>query len=408
MGTEKRRARPHGTGGLYQRADGMWIGTIEAGWTVRGTRRRLTVSAKTRKRCQEKLRDLQRRVATSGVPSEGASGAVTLKAWAEEWLADQRVRVRPQTWQSHRNAVQGWIVPTLGRKRLNQLTAADARSLIDFMKAKELSPSTANRIYTAFRMILKDAVRAGYQVPQSVLEARGPGLGQLTRAALTADQCIRVLGACQTPTERALIGFALLLGMRPSEVRGLLWDNVHLEDGYLDVLWQLKRLPYNDRFDRASGFTVPAGYQARRLSGATHLVRPKTEAGVRRLPLPAFIADALRELRNSNGTEACHGLVFHTPTGAFLLDYAHANIWKDVCERAGVFHTDPSGEQRPFVLYEARHSTASLLRHLRVQEEVIIQILGHATIQSTRTYIHADPAAAGEAVAELEEKLNVS
>ena len=39
--------RDYGAGSIYQRKDGKWIGTIEAGYTATGARRRITVAGKT-------------------------------------------------------------------------------------------------------------------------------------------------------------------------------------------------------------------------------------------------------------------------------------------------------------------------------------------------------------------------
>ena len=67
---------------------------------------------------------------------------------------------------------------------------------------------------------------------------------------------------------------------------------------------------------------------------------------------------------------------------------------------AGVQH--PAG--RPYLVHEARHTTATLLQAAGVTPEVIISIVGHASYASTQPYIHRDLSqarAALQAVADL-------
>lgn len=53
---------PYGEGSIHQRAsDGIWIGTIEVGWTSTGTRRRITVSSRDKDTAWGKLIRRRRR-----------------------------------------------------------------------------------------------------------------------------------------------------------------------------------------------------------------------------------------------------------------------------------------------------------------------------------------------------------
>ena len=85
------KRRDHGSGSIYQRSsDGRWIGTIEAGWTARGTRNRVTVSAKTEAECKRRLRDKKLAIDRGEV---GNTERTTVKAWAETYLEIGRAHV---------------------------------------------------------------------------------------------------------------------------------------------------------------------------------------------------------------------------------------------------------------------------------------------------------------------------
>src|SRR5688572_2380210 len=73
------------TGSIYRRAsDGRWMGSVDVGWTAKGTRRRITVSGKTEAEVKRKLRDKKLAIEREGLSP--ASGRATVKAWSEQWL----------------------------------------------------------------------------------------------------------------------------------------------------------------------------------------------------------------------------------------------------------------------------------------------------------------------------------
>ena len=92
---------------------------LEVGSTERGTRRRVTVSAKTQAAVKVKLREKARAIEEAG--DSGVSSRTTVKAWAEQWLPIVERELRPASYNATRSAVRQWIVPTIGHRRLDQL-----------------------------------------------------------------------------------------------------------------------------------------------------------------------------------------------------------------------------------------------------------------------------------------------
>ncbi|MDN6429557.1 MAG: site-specific integrase [Propionibacterium sp.] len=414
---EKRKRRPKGTGGIYQRADGYWVGTIEAGWDSRGKRRRLYVTGKTKTICTQRLRDREREIARQGIPAEGARRGETVKAYAEGWLKVREGVARPGTFVADRSAVNQWIIPTIGSVKLEQVSAAHVRSITDAVLSAGRKESTAVRAHAVTIMLLKAAQQEGRTIPPGALTVAGPGKNESDREAIPLDHAREILTAARDLPAFSRWLFAFTEAPRPAEALGLTWDCLDLDAGVVDLSWQLKPLSYRVPRDPDSGFRIPRGYEVRRLTGRYHLVRPKTSAGKRRIPLVAPVVTALEEWRDV-APASPYGLVWPTVDGPPTDDKRDRQAWRDLCDAAMVASTAPwhvqrgretvaSVQGRRYDLYEARHTTASLLRASGVSDDVITMIMGHASILSSEAYIHISMDAARRDLASATEVLQL-
>ena len=384
-----KKERLHGTGSVYYReSDGKWVGAMEAGWTAKGTRRRIVVTARTESEAEAKLRARRRKIANEGLPAAGTSARTTVKTWAERWLEDQAHDLRPTTLQSTASQVRNWIIPTIGHRRLEQLTPDDVRAVHRAMATHDLAASTIVRAHATLQRMLKDAILADHQVRQSLLLVEGPGVGESDRDSIPLPDALAILAAAGDVPDSSRWVAALLQGMRPAECLGLTWSMIDFDAEEIDVSWQLKPLPYRVRYDRDSGFRVPTGYVAKRLEGAYHLVRPKTSSGRRIIPLVSWMAESLAAWRKV-APRSPHGLVWPAIDGRPRIDKDDRAAWVRLQDAARVARLDDTAGRR-YALYEARHTTATLLRAAGVDEETIVAIMGHATILSTKAYLHSD------------------
>lgn len=379
--TRQRKRRQHGTGSVYQRTDGRWAGVVDAGFTERGTRRRITRTGKTEAEVKAKLKELDRKKNEAGTPA--VSSRTTVKAWAETWLEITQHDLRPRSWNADRSAVRNYIVPTIGHKRLEQLTPADIRAVGDAVRHADLSTSTGRRYQTTLLTMLKAASQEGHDVPRRALEAKPMGKGTSDRTAMSVPEALAMLHVASFLPHGSRWAMAFLHGMRPGECLGLTWDTVDLDVGFVTVEWQLQPLPYIDKRDRSKGFRIPDGYEARQVDRARHLVRPKTKSGFRVIPLVPGMLEAMRDWRAiapANGD----GLVWPTADGGPASDRDDRDEWRAIQGAAGVGH--PNG--RYYDLYEARHTTATQLLEDGVDPRQITALMGHSSILTTHGYQH--------------------
>lgn len=385
----KRARRQYGSGSVFERADGKWVGTFDAGYTPSGGRRRPTVVASTEAAAKRRLKEKMEKFARDDV---GAGKSPTVKAWAEEWLTIAERTVRPKSFGTDKGAVRKWIVPTIGHRRLDQLTPADIRMLVKAVTA-EHSTSTARRYVATLKVMLKAAVQEGHKVSASVLAFKPPEKSVHDRQAPTLAQVISLRAAASTLPDGARWIVALLLGVRQGECLGLTWDQVDLERGTVVICWQLQSLPYVDRRDKRKGFRIPDGYEARRLERSWHLVRPKSKAGWRTIPLIPWMVTSLSEWK-AVAPDSPHGLVWPAADGSPRKPSDDRAQWAALQEMVEVRH--PSG--RLYTVHEARHGTATRLMELEVPESVRVAIMGHSSITVTHGYEHVAESLARDAL----------
>lgn len=375
--------REYGAGTIFPNKNGTgWIGRMEAGLTPAGTRRRIEVSGKTEAEARRKLKAREREYAKN---AHAVTSTITVQAWAATWLEAIVKSKRPKSFATDQSAVNRWIVPTIGRRRLDQLTRADLRRVQDAQRNAGLAPSSIRRTHTVLVKMLKDAHGDDHQVAANVLTMPAPPVGENDRMALPPDDLVKMLRQVADADDPSRWIAALFQGLRPGERLGLTWPLIDFDNDVVDISWQLQALPYIDVRDKARGFRVPDGFTSTQLEGRWHLVRPKTKSGRRFTPMTPWFRSALLEWRDRAPTND-HDLVWCTPSGS-PIDPADALAdWKAMQDAAGVSH--PTREH--FVVHEGRHTTATLLSELGVSKDVIIAILGHASYGSTRIYVHDD------------------
>lgn len=161
----------------------------------------------------------------------------------------------------------------------------------------------------------------------------------------------------------AAVHLALGLTMRREEVLGLRWPDVDLEARTLTVRHTITHTPRE-----------------------IHEGGPKTEAGRRTVPVPAFVADALRRHRRmqharrfelGSGWQDEWDLVIDRGDGGPWVPPTFSRAWTRFAGRAGL----------PAVgFHELRHGAATMMLAAGVPDAVAAQIMGHRDTRILRRY----------------------
>lgn len=366
--------RANGSGSLRQRADGLWVAGVELPPDPRtGKRRRKYVAAKRKVDAVRKMRAMQAELERTGdLPTANPKLGDYLEGWLKREVHPQ---LKPRTAAGYEGYCRRYIIPALGRKRLDKLTPADVAQMTTAITESGLSSTTALQAHRVLHKALHDAERMGL-VSRNVAElATAPRRAVAKVDALTVQQAAAVITHAEG-RDRLRWAVALMLGVRQGEALGLRWEHVTLDrdedaqvvGGVVELAWALSRLPARVK-------ALPAGTEGRQVKGALWLLRPKTRGSWRRVPVPGPLA---RDL--ADAWDGCEW-VFHGEDGGPVDPHDDWEAWKVALARAGV---------PPARLHAARHTSSTLLAALGVDEATRMQILGHSSATTTRGYTHAD------------------
>ncbi len=320
-----------------------------------------------------------------------ASASITVAEAGRLWIADGKAEgLEKGTIVQRQQHINLHINPYLGSIRLSDLQAPRVQAFVDTLRDEGRSLAMRRKVLTSLKTMLSFAQSRG-KVAQNA--ARGikvkisarhderemaAGLSMPTKAEL------RTMIDKAPARWRPFIITAIFTGLRASELRGLSWEHVDLEEGVIHV--------------------------RQRADAWRQIGSPKSKAGRRDIPLAPMVINTLKEWRLScprrdvkkdgKGNVIDPGaldLVF--PNGLGRVE-SHANIWKRVfaplqmengmtapkLDDDGGPVLDDNGEpvlEPKYSLHALRHAAASLFIEQGWTPKKIQAVLGHASIQLT-------------------------
>lgn len=384
LDASRKAAKPRrrkGDSGLYQRADGMWCVSVELPNTD-GKRRRKTICRKDKGDVMSELRAAKKELEKLG---DLQTSSITLNDWAKTWL--ERIApkdIKPRTLAGYRTVINGYILPTLGKKPLGKITAQDVRRLHDTMAATPKDPKLRDvkdlpadtvmlsstyilLAHNALSVMLNAATQEGHLSSNPCDVVSRPRKRKLEQQALTLKQAIELLRHVLNRENGALWACSLLTGARRGEVIGLEWDRV---TDVLDLSWQLQRI--------TNIKDVPDDFEYRQVKSTLYLTRPKSSSGWRIIPLVEPLKSIL-ELHRQTAPSGDDGfnLVFREGAKPWDPDRV-TKAWKALMRETQL--------PEDVVLHGARHTAVDLLYAAKVPEDLIQAIVGHSTRAMTRSY----------------------
>jgi integrase len=305
---------------------------------------------------------------------------------ADLWLAGPVLDLRAATQAGYRSAVEQHLNPRNGKRRLDNITADDLAALVREMRDRGKSEATIAAVLGAASRIYKFAARrlgfTDMNPTTLMLCSERPKVSLAKRRPIfTPEQIEHTLAAAVEPY-RTLFTVVALTGARVSELLGLTWADVRLDDlddAEITFAWQVDR-----KGDR----------------------RPtKTDGSARTVPIPRELALVLARHKLASRDTQPEAFVFATRSGGALGQRNVARALRRAQHRATDEHgrptfpvlhqTDPEGKPVRVPtgvvtsIHSFRHTVAS--RALLAGESVdeVAFLLGHRDATVTRVvYVH--------------------
>ncbi|MBD5160813.1 MAG: tyrosine-type recombinase/integrase [Oscillibacter sp.] len=298
----------------------------------------------------------------SYTPPTAAQRKQTVQEYMTEWLERHgEANLRPSTKAGYQNNMKNHIFPYIGNVFLNQLSPAMLDDLYRQLSEKGLSPTSVKYVHRVLSVSLEHARKYHYisSNPAKDILTRFGKQGK-TPEPYTIEQMRSLLtDVAGTPWELVVV-LGGLYGLRMSEILGLRWRNVDLENGAFSVVEQLPfRLP-------ASTTTImemaPVKSGERTLP-ITEITRPYFERQL------ALQAEQKQRTISAGQTYYDNDLVIArangTPEGRERL----SSNFKKAIERMDMPHIR---------FHDLRHSAATNIHQLTGDFYTAGQILGHS------------------------------
>lgn len=281
-----------------------------------------------------------------------------------EWLAD-RLNGRQAIAETTRETYQ-WeckrIIDNLGSVRLKDLNPPMVAGFYRQLTISGLAAKTVKNTHGVLHRALEDAVRAGIVARNVADHQELPRAERPDTVAWTAGELTTFLA--HVAGHRLYAAWAVMCstGMRRSEVLGLRWSNVDLEEGrvaVVDTVVVVNHRPVlrlEETKSRRSRRTVALD------SGTVAILREHraAQAADRLLAGPAW-----EDL----------GMVFSDQLGRVINPVWFTRITKSLAEAAGVLPLTPHPA--------ARHTWATLALSSGIPAKVVQERLGHASVAIT-------------------------
>ena len=362
--------RPAGEGSVYRTKDGRWRGVVDLGWDAEG-RRRKYVSGATQAEALERMRRAQRDAEVGVVSDDRLTVGAFLGRWAEVNLPGA---VTGTTLDDYRHTVRLHLSPSLGRKRLANLTVRDVDELWAAKRAAGYKPNSVRIMRAVLRRALAQAEREGLVSRNVAALSQPPRVVQPEGRSLSVDQARALLEAAKGDRLEAAYLLLLSYGLRRGELLGLCWDDLDRDRHTLEVRRAVRRR----KSARLDDGNYPDGNGSR-----VELAELKTRRSRRVLYLTPGVVQALEarssrqagERADAGSLWAGSGLIFTSLVGTPIDPDNFAKAFVRLCRSAGLGHWHP---------HEARHSAASVMLAQGVPLEVVSEVLGHSSIAITK------------------------
>lgn len=317
----------------------------------------------------EAMSKLAEKLAAAKRGEDLVSGAMTVSAWYKQWidLYKKPKGLTEKSLKMYDEKFNGYIRPAIGHMKLKDVKDVHLQRILNSQAGR--SASHVKKI----RMVLQEMFKRARQSrlipydPAELLEL--PTVKQGRRRSITEEERAAILAVAERHRAGLWILTLLYTGMRPGETAALTWSDVDFDHNEIHV-------------------------HAAKESGNRTIKGPKTDSGVRDIPIHAALLPRLLAARGKPFSP-----VFPTKAGTIQSESSMRRMWNSFrteldlqlgakTKDGKIVESVVADDLTPYCL---RHTFCTDLQRAGVPINNAKELMGHADIQTTANiYTHRD------------------
>lgn len=317
----------------------------------------------------EAITKLAEKLAAAKRGEDLVSGAMTVSAWYKQWidLYKKPKGLTEKSLKMYDEKFNGYIRPAIGHMKLKDVKDVHLQRILNSQAGR--SASHVKKI----RMVLQEMFKRARQSrlipydPAELLEL--PTVKQGRRRSITEEERAAILAVAERHRAGLWILTLLYTGMRPGETAALTWSDVDFDHNEIHV-------------------------HAAKESGNRTIKGPKTDSGVRDIPIHAALLPRLLAARGKPFSP-----VFPTKAGTIQSESSMRRMWNSFrteldlqlgakTKDGKIVESVVADDLTPYCL---RHTFCTDLQRAGVPINNAKELMGHADIQTTANiYTHRD------------------
>jgi integrase len=301
-------------------------------------------------------------------------GVTTFNQLLDDWLEIvKKPKCTFRTYLDYVRYCRLYFRPALGATPVREITTLMLQKHMQQLAARGIGPRILVHCRSYLSNIFKEALNWNLVKLNPALGLKAPKLKKRKFRLLDREEMARLLDVCRNDPAGIMILVSMITAVRPGELIALKWEDCELDTEHPQI-----------RIERAY-VNLHDGPGA--VGEKWEFGPPKTEAGRRTVPIPAWLAELLREHRETQDYSAAanpYHLIFPASRKGNPMQPWNLRkyCFEPILKRAGLEHMR---------LYDLRHSAATWMVRQTRDAEAVSKIIGHASVKFTLdTYVHSD------------------
>lgn len=340
---------------IYKRKDGRWEGRYPKGRKEDGSLYYGYIYGQTYRSVKERVTERKNYYYLQKVLTlKKYTG--TFADWSKFWLQNIKgEHIKPSTYTSYQTKIRVHLLPYLGNRPLDKITAKDISETIQSI-SENLGTSSVHLVYRLLNNCLEAARGRGYIAINPCKDIELPSTAPQKVEAFSWSTQKQMIDISKTNHKYLPVLLALEAGLRIGEICGLKWEDVDFSTSVLHVRRTVQRV--SNQSEETKTILIEG--------------TPKTSKGVRTIPLTSTLQCALLEAKMDNYQKSSYVISSKSNSRMEprIINYRFTQLKKKLGIEQGTFHA-------------LRHSFATRCITLGGNIAAVSSMLGHSSIKMT-------------------------